>query len=261
MEANNSDKYYRQKRTVSWTDYRGSVIRNNPCFEVSVNDNVDMPDIDISIDNYEKKYFKRPTGSKYEKINEIDKDSFYNYFNISLDVLKSTTWNTAEYFLIKYTNSYKLIAFTEVPRLRLVASVMNDIDFMDISVGIKRSFSSRPGIRKSGITISEEIFCYVFKETINFIEDDCSYLINRKEFWDKISKAIKGELTPTADNKIQINYQQLIEHLDIKKKQIEQFLMDKDDTALKRATLRGEKDGINYAIKTIKNFFKLIDIK
>jgi hypothetical protein len=261
METNISDKYYRYKTTYSRSRESYSLLRNNPLFEVLVSHNVNLPDINITIDNHDKKYFKRPTSSKYEKVSEIDKDSFYNYFNISLDVIKGATWNNAEYYLIKYTDSFHLIAFSEDPRIKIDINISNDLDFTELKVGFYSSFSYRPSIRKRGIPITEEVFCFVFKESIKFIEDDCSYVLNRKEFWDRISKAIKEEILPVTSNNSRTNFDQLLDQLETKKKQIEQHLIERDtDTAQERASLRGEKDGINYAIKAIKSFFKLQDI-
>ncbi len=134
--------------------------------------------------------------------------------------------------------------------------IRDSIDSLCLMVNKNTNFAYRQGYRKKATPISETIFTTALKETIKFIEDENSYHVNVADYLKNMKMIIEGNLEIQPEKSI--NIEQLIKQLEVKKRDITNRLIENDsDAENTRASLRGEKEGIEYSLKAIKKFFRL----
>lgn len=255
------DKYYLHSYIgLGLPNNTSSIIRNNSNVQLTIHEDVEMPDFDLYIDKLEEGQLKRPQNSKHEKNREIVKETYSSYFRHALKEIKNCKWEDAEYYwdqksvtwidLIMYTTNHK-------NKFHIHIDIRDSIDSLGLMLSKGRNFAYRQGYRKNGTAISEAIFTSALKETIKFIEDENSYHVNVTDYLKKIKMIVAGNLADVETEK-SVNVEQLINQLEIKKRDITNRLIENDsDTENIRASLRGEKEGIDYSLKVIRKFFRL----
>jgi hypothetical protein len=111
----------------------------------------------------------------------------------------------------------------------------------------------RPGFRKSGKAITIDKFMQFLNLNLQFLYDSDSLLIfledYLKNFYSLIDEKshIDGFIVSAEKQ-----FADILEQLSTRKNHIEKRLIEVDtDSSFERAKLRGELDGIEYAIKTV----------
>lgn len=255
------NKYYLHDRIgISSSGGNSYIIRNSPNIEMRLREYVEMPYFGLDIDKLEEGKIKRPQNSKFDKYKEIIKETYDDYFNLALKTIRTCKWETAEYYLDQKSPTFTyLIMYTTDPKNKfcLDIDIRDSSDILMVTLGMNEGFSHRPAHRRKSTPISESIFISALKETIKFIEDENSYHINMKDYLKNIKMILDGNITETTSENL-TNVDLLINQLELKRRDITNRLIKNDsDTENTRASLRGEKEGIEYSLKAIKKFFRL----
>ena len=258
-------KYYLHKEKKSfypYDSYEKFILRNSPIEEVRIDENIDSPSITILLNKLKEKCFNRPKNDEYNKFKEIQKDDFYNYLSVSIDALKSLKWKEAEIYYNKpYASRNEVVLFSNHPknRFRIDIELDSDIEWAEVEIRHSYSFTRRPYYRKNAISISLELFSYLFHMIIIFLEDNCNYRNNFSDLLKNFELSIQGKIKPKVSNE-QIDISPLISELSNQIRQIESRLMSNDnDKRETREKLRGRIEGLKSAIAEIKSFLNNID--
>ncbi len=119
---------------------------------------------------------------------------------------------------------------------------------------VRHEFSQRPNARKSGTPISSTQFRQILDLTLKYLSDSESLkvlLLNYIKCFKSLCEGeIDYEIFKISDEKI---FEKVVDQLKVRKRTIEQRLIENDgDSDSERIKMRGEIDGINYALETIK---------
>jgi hypothetical protein len=254
------DKYY--LNTVNISSKNHFILRINPSFNLTIDEEIDKPYIELEIKKYDISKIEKPKNQTYETYKELDKTIYQGYFNGVIKAIKNLKWEGAEHYLRPQTQYgwTDLMLFTtdSKNKFSIHIEIRDSIDSLEIRIDTQNSFLYRQGCRKNGKSIPEGSFVAILKETLKFFLDENSYLINTAEFGSKIQKILISEVQPEPEH--DLNVTNLIQQLETKKTDIISRLIENDDDGeLSRASMRGEKEGIEYSLRVIKKFFRLIN--
>lgn len=223
--------------------------------DILIGENVEAPDFELNIVKIDTHKLPRPTGTSYQKCKEISVETYKKHFAYALSNLRNTLWIDAEYYLIDKSSTWFVLAmYTTDPkdRFSIIIDVRNSLEITIIDIHKSSNFTNRTSYRKKAKPISNEIFIACFRETIKFIDDSVSYHLNIESYLSRMQEIIKGNYDLSNSPSV-IDINQVIDQLDTKKKLLEKRLMENDtDSPIDRATLRGEIEGLKYALNVIK---------
>ena len=254
-----SYKYYLCKSTWYKRESK-SIIRNSPTEEVYINEYVDLPSISVLIDRMQQKQFPRPKNCEYEKYKEIKEEDFNLYHCISLDVFMGLKWGEESEFFIHnpYRGRYDVILFTNsknnLNRYKVTISVNADLESGEVKLYYSRSYNRRNIIRRDSTPIDQDMFTFLLKETITYMDDFQNYEGNFDALLKLIQDSYQGKVTPIVPQH-EMDLTPLILNLNERIKQIESRLMNNDaDKKGSREKMRGRMEGLKTAIHEIKGF-------
>lgn len=254
------DKYFLHTPT-GYRYHQSSLVRMSKNFQLEINENVELPSFEIYLVKLEESPIKSPKSTEYDKYKQIAKETYDNYFQLSLKEVFNSKWEEAEYFLnINSPTWIEVIAFTQDKKNKFYIHIdlRDSIEGLCLDLTKGNSFSRKQGYKKNSSPIDEAMFMNALKETVKFFEDQNSYHINVENYLKRIKEIAEGNFSETKSEKT-TNIDALINQLELKKKDITHRLIENDsDSENIRATLRGEKDGIEYSLRTIKKFFRSI---
>jgi len=167
-------------------------------------------------------------------------------FHFTPDSIVHFTPESVVHFSPEYSDEKK--------RRHLSINFRNSIEDFGLTIHKMKSHKGRPSARKNGTPIEYDKFRQFFNLTLKFLADSESYMVCLDAFIKNFLLFVDND----ADNLIfdlenEFSIQKVLHQLETRKNTIEKRLIESDnDTIEIRNRLRGEIDGIDYAIRTIK---------
>lgn len=233
------------------------IVKWNKAHYVEMYENVEWwPYISLSIVKYKSDSYPKPKSGKYQSVKPIIEDLFDDYYNHALRNIFSNNLCETEFYLIeKSKNWFQLEYYSEDVKDKRNVSIdfRNSIEELWLIVDSNHVHRSRPNARKNGKPIKQEDFLLFLNLTLRFLSDHNSYEVYLDTYIKDFLKLVSG------DKKIESFYlsadkafKDILDTLDKRKSKIEKRLIENDqDTQEDRIKLRGELEGLNYAIKTV----------
>jgi hypothetical protein len=254
-------KYYINTRSQRYSSLLGkycTINRWDPFTDVCLDENVEYnPYISVDIDKLKEEKSSYPTSDKFYKVKPILPELFNDYYILFLKTISDTKFLLDDEFYeqVHKEGSYEVQYFAGEGRDHCAVHLKfsNSIKLFHLSLSRSRGYSIRPGWRKHGTPIDKNKFLQCFNLALQFLSDSNSYQIFLEEFIQNFKKIIQGDKTSIG---FSISHEQtlskIIQQLESRKSFIEDRLIKNDnDTQLTRSQLRGELEGILYAIKTV----------
>lgn len=234
------------------------LVKWNEIYCVQVNENVDdQQHIILQIDKVPKEDILIPKSDKYQKVRSIIKKTFLDHYNLAFKFIKETFIAEGEFYILKKGKGQIHIAYFSVDKKNqehISIDFSDRIDDFTLRVASSTEFSQRRAFRKKAEPITLEQFTQYLHLTLQFLHDPNSYLIYMEDYLKSFYSLASGneeigELIKSAGKSVEL----IIQQLQQRKAVIEKRLIEEDsDSSTNRIRLRGELDGINYAIKTIE---------
>ena len=189
-------------------------------------------------------------------------DDFNLYLSISLDVFKTLKWgDEAEFYLNKpYRNGYEIVMFTnsKTNRYRIDLELDADLEYGRVGLIYSLSYTRRNQYRKNATPIDEDLFEYILRETIKYMEDEYNYGNNFNTILKLFQDSYEGKVKPVI-SKGEVDLSPLILSLNDQIKQVESRLIQNDtDRKGMRERLRGRLEGLKGAVNEIKGFERIV---
>jgi hypothetical protein len=250
------DKYYLISSKRSNSSYpRVEINYNHPMCNILIAENVELPDFELAIVKIDTHKLPRPTGTSYQKCREISFETYKKHFTLALSNLRNILWTDAEYYLSEESSTWFVLAMYTTDakdKFSIIIDVRDSLEITSIDIHKSTNFSNRNSYRRKGKLISDEVFVACLRETIKYIDDSVSYHINIESYLSRMQEIIRGNYDLSSHNSV-IDINQVIDQLNDKKTLLEKRLMQNDtDSPIDRATLRGEIEGLKYALNAIK---------
>lgn len=214
--------------------------------------------LDLSVDKLQGEDFPKPKSSEYESVKPILQELFEDYHTAVISGYnKYSFYDENEYYLVKHSKTwYEIVSFNPggSDRESFKIDFRDSIEELWLTINKSRSFKSRPSARKNGELIKKERFLQFYNLTMIYISELESILIQSKEFIKNIYSLIdNNEKTISFNLTTKQSFNDLLENLSKRKKALEKRLIENDtDSKITRTKIRGEIDGVKYAINAIK---------
>lgn len=248
-----------QTKNTGYSDKLTYISKWSPRIWIDVHEIVDhYPYVYIDISKDRSQKWDKPKSSTYQKVKPILCSIFDDYYKLTIQNLIRKKPGEGEFYLISNnTNSTQLLYYWEngTNSTHLSIDISDHIDYFSITVYNSIGHKGRAQARKQGTLISQTDFLQYFNLTIRYLSDHESLLILKDAFIKNILDLVNGD-KPSWDSQLNFNasYESIINQLEIRVKSVQDRLINNDmDSKDIRAQLRGELDGIKYAIETIKS--------
>ena len=248
------DKYFYVTSTVR---SQKQLVKWNPNFEVGVDEEVDYYQcIDLSINSLNQKDIEQPVSTEYVKVKSIIKETFFDHYILALKYIHDCNTEEGEFYLLAKSKDWFIVRFyskNEKQKQSIEIDFRNRIESLWLRVSANKGHKYRPDSRKNGIALDHGRFRQFLNLTIQFLHDPDSYLIFIDDYIKNFLLLADGkEKINSFINKTERSFENVLTQLAIRKETLEKRLIENDtDTSLDRAKLRGELDGLQYAIMTI----------
>lgn len=229
----------------------------NKDYSVVVDEEVDHHQhITITLNKLNQKDFDKPVSTEYEKVKPVIPEIFYEHYNFALKHIHEAELDEGECYQVQHSKDWiewRYFSKNEKQKTRLEIDLRDSIEDLWLTVSCYPGHKNRPQSRKEGKPIPVEDFRKFLQCTIKFLYDSNSLLIFRDDYLNNMRSLAAG------DDKL-IRWQpgigfspdKIIEQLNLRKITLEKRLIENDnDSALDRAKIRGEIEGIIYAIAAI----------
>jgi len=231
------------------------IVKWNRRFYVEIDENVDLLQrIELTIDKFPDSVIEKPKSSKYEKVKPILKESFLDYYKLVIKLITKQLNSDGEFYLLKNGKDWFQVESYMIGKWNISIDFRDSIASLWLQVNSSSNFSGRPNSRKHGIPITKEKFEIFLRLTLKFLYDPDSYPILLDSFVANFyflanEDAETENLMFSTDQALK----DILAQLELRKRNIEKRLIETDnDNESDRIKLRGEIDGINYAISTMK---------
>lgn len=251
------ERYYFTKSVSGLhTASREDVIRWNPYYYVEVNENVDFKQyISFSFDKLRHSQGTRPKSDKFLKVVPVIKEIFLSHYNLAVKYIHETEIDEGEFYMQKHSKSWFEVAyFSKSEKQTINIDFRDSIEDLWLMCSCNPGYKNRPNFRKKGIPITIELFKQFLNCTLQFLYDSDSYAVFFEDYLRKFYQLIQDDgriegFIISAEK----SFENILKQLQARKETLEKRLIESDsDSITDRAKLRGELEGINYAIKTIK---------
>jgi hypothetical protein len=199
----------------------------------------------------------RPKSDKYDKYKPVIKELFLQYYNLAVKCLYEQTMDDGEFYINKRGKYwFEVLYFSkdEKKKSSIQISFSDRID--DFSIGVNTGYGhyGRPRARKEGKAITDEQFKLFLNLTIQYLYDCDSLLVHMDDYIRNFLKLCDGEKKidslVLSDRK---TIETIISQLEARKEYLERRLIENDnDHVNDRVKLRGELEGIAYAMKVVR---------
>jgi hypothetical protein len=253
-------QYFYVRHDVKFTSNRQpSVIKWTPVFSLEVEENVEWRQfISLSIFKHGGKGLTKPVSDTYTKVKPIIKETFLDHYTLALKYIHESPIDDGEFYLYQHSKDWYEVTYfskTEKDKRGIEIDFRDGIEDLWLMFNGFPGHKNRPKFRKNGKPLTEEIFRQFLNLTIQYFYDPDSVTIYLEDYIKNFRSLCAG------DNKIQgfvisanKAFEAIIQQLELRKQHIEKQLIEShSDSSVDRAKLRGELEGINYAIKTINN--------
>lgn len=236
-----------------------SLSRWDAYTDLTLDENVEYrPYLGLDIDKLKNEEYPLPKSDVIFKVKPILPEIFSDYYKLFLRSIRDAIFlEDDEYYQQDHKlDSYEIQYFAGESRKHnsIHIKFYDSMKFFYLTVSRSGGYSMRPGWRKNGTAINKLKFLQYFNLTLQFLSDPGSYNVFLNDYILNFKKLINGSdnlngfiVTPEQ------TLSEITKQLDARKLFIEDRLIRSDsDDQLTRSQLRGELDGILYAIKTIK---------
>lgn len=232
----------------------------NERYYVLVDENIEYYQcIFLEIDTTSGSIYPKPKSSEYQKVKPILKELFDDYYSQSLVYIGNIDIDDGEFYIINHKNNCFEIEYysnNEKQRRNITIDFRYFIDNLDLTISTSGGWARRPHTRKSGIPITKEHFKQFLSLTLKYLSDSDSYTVYLDVFLKNFQSLAKGDQSVDSfDVSAEKSFKNIMEQLIQRKEAIEKQLIENDSYSIEdRIKLRGEIEGINYAISTINTF-------
>jgi len=214
-------------------------------------------DLEIYVGRFPEEVVGKPKSDQWEIVKPILNELFFDHYLIALKRLNKIDLSEGEFYLISHNKDWFQVEYFSVDRKpgnHISIDFRDSIDSLWLMVRGSSSQRSRSRARKDGVPMTVTHFKQIFDLTLKYLSDSYSLkilLLNYiKSFKSLCEGEIDYELFKISDEKI---FEKVVDKLKVRKRNIEERLIQNDkDSESERIKLRGEIDGINYALETIK---------
>lgn len=236
------------------------VVKWNPVYRVEVEENVDFRQyISITINKLNQKDSEKPKSDVYTKVRPIIKEVFQSHYSLAIKLIYETVLDEGEFYLYRHSKHWFEVQYfskDEKNKLHLEIDFRDFIESLWLTVRCMPGHKGRPTARKKATLITDELFKRFLHLTIQFLYDADSYPVLLEDFIKNFYRLCKRESTIEGliltDEK---TLERILEQLTDRKTSIEKRLIENDnDSHLDRAKLRGELEGVAYAIKVVNGY-------
>jgi len=256
--SDESKYYYISEVPVAYTSRRTPRLEKWNCnFSVELDENVDFRQyITLSIDKLLEKSVPKTKSTKYEKVRPIIKEIFLKRYSLALKYIQEEEVDEGEFYLNQHSKDWFEIAYfskDEKRKQNIQIDFRDDIKNLWLTIDSSLGHKGRPNFRKNGKPITIDQFKQFLDLTLQFLYDSDSLFIFLENYLKNFYKLIGGE--NQIDGFIisaEKCFTDILALLNTRKSNIEKRLIEVDtDSNIERVKLRGEIDGIEYAIRTI----------
>ncbi len=253
------DKYFYSKSTEKYSFSRSShdVIRWNQFYSVEVDEDVDYHQfISFRFDKLKTGEIEKPKSSEYQNVRSIIKEVFLSHYNLAMNNIYDVAIDEGEFYLRKNSTSwFDIVYFSkdEKAKQSIEINFQDSIEEIYLTITCNPGYKGRPVYRKKGTAITKERFEQFLNCTLQLLNDSDSYTIFIDDYLRKFYQLL--EVNNKIDGFIisaEKSFEKILDQLSLRKENLEKRLIESDtDSAIDRAKLRGEVEGLIYAIKTI----------
>lgn len=253
------DKYFYVSKTSSGWNARHTkqLVRWNSNFIVEVDEEVDYYQyINLTINSLNQNNIEPPVSSDFEKVKSIIKETFFDHYIIALKNVHEINAEEGECYILSHSKDWFIVRFfskDEKRKQSIEIDFRNSVEGLGLMVFADKGHKHRPTSRKNGLVIDNNRFLQLLNLTIQFLHNPDSYLIFLEEYAKNFILLTDGkEKVQGFLNRIEKSFENIMTQLTLRKENVERRLIGNDtDTTLERARLRGEIDGLQYAITTL----------
>lgn len=252
-----SQYYYKEEQGINNRVHK-DVLKINPNFTLAVDEMVeDSQRVDLFINRLGQKGHKKPKSDKYTRVLPILKENFFDYFNRALKYLNEVAITDGEFLLVtKTVDWFQVFFFSTDPKLKatIIVDFRNSIDDLWLIVEGSTSAKERANARKYGSAIDVQMFKRILALTLKYLYDTDSVEVQLEKFIENFKGLCNGDdtIVPFTDSD-KNNNNFIIHQLEKRKEAIETRLIENDqDGPNDRIKLRGELEGIQYALQVIR---------
>jgi len=228
----------------------------NPVYSVEVDEDVDWGQrIELSTFRLNQKD-KRPASTKYSRVTAVIKEVFYSHYTLALKYIHEAIIDDGEFYLYKHSNDFFEIQYysrDEKDKRSIQIDFREGVEYLMLTVDARPGHRYRPKFRKDAVAITDEQFRQFLNLTIQFFYDPDSMFMLLEDYIKNFKLLCAGE-TKIEGLIISVSksFEEIFKQLDQRKEYIEKRLIENDaDSNIDRVKLRGELEGINYAVKVI----------
>jgi len=251
------DKYFYIASTSSFGRGMPSIYKYNPRFSLDVIEDVDFKQvIELYLLKPGQENHTLPASDEYTKVKPVIPDIFYSHYKLALKLIHETTIGQGEFFLFRHSKDWYEAAYysqDEKNRWSISIDLRDDINNCWIRFQSVPGHKGRPTFRKKASPIPSEKFKQFLALILNFFDDADSIPVVGENFITNFRQLCDGDyLTDVPVIHIKTSYENILRQLKSRKEYLEKSLIERDnDPPLARAKLRGELEGIQYAINAL----------
>lgn len=253
------DGYYHISKISSGWNARhtSQLVRWNSNFKVDVDEEVDYYQyINLTINNLNQNNIEQPVSSEYEKVKPIVKETFIDHYLVALSNIHGIDTDEGECYIHANSKDWFIIRYfskDEKRKQRIEIDFRNNVEWLWLTVNAEKGHKYRPSSRKHGLVIENIRFRQFLNLSVQFLQDPDNYLIFLEEYLKNFILLTNGkEKVQGFLNRIENSFENIMAQIILRKESLERRLIENDsDTTLERARLRGEIDGLQYAITTL----------
>jgi hypothetical protein len=253
MAMNDQTKYYYIIEKLSLLgSIRETVHQWNPNFQVQVENGFR---IQIEIDKLHEKRGSEPENSEFQEVKTITREIFLKQYRLAINQFFKEEIVEGSFYLMEHSEEfYEIVYFSENKKERkiIVIDFREDIGWVSLTISSVTSKRKSTFIKKAKV-ITIDRFKNFLQLTRRFLDDSDSVLGTVENYIKNFNKLVSGKdeigrLITTGER----YFASVLEQLKMRKSDIEKHLIEVDtDSNTDRTKLRGELNGIDYAIKII----------
>ncbi len=251
-------KYYYTRLTFESESRRPNLKKLSKYYEVELDEEVeDHQYINLIVNKFSGNSSYVPKITKYEIVKPLLEELFNDYYKYAIKIISTIEVDGGEYYLLKNSESWFEVEYysgNEKDKRSLSIDFRDDIGGLDLTLYSRRGYSGRPTVRRNGSPITNKKFKQFLNLTMKFLSDQNSYKVYLDSYLKDFYSLTKGD---NAIIEFELSteraYKEIFYLLESRKTTIEKRLIENDqDSPEDRIRLRGEIDGINYALGSIK---------
>lgn len=228
----------------------------NPMYCLDVYENVDYYQvIHFSIYKLGQKDNK-PTGDKYTKVKSVIKEVFFDHYKLAIKYIHETAIDEGEFYTLRYSKDwteFQYFSKNEKTKQNIKISFSDKVDEFTLKIECEPGHKYRPKFRREGTAMPAEVFKQLLNLSIQFCYDPDGMATLVEEYIKKYmliaggDTKVEGLVISTSKS-----FEEIFKQLQLRTDYLEKRLKENDeDSSLERAKLRGELEGIGYAVKVI----------